>query len=169
MLGSAVYLVRWIDINIMSSRKISEEPHIIIVIKQFKVIVPEAIYCFCHWSAKWSMGLCRYIAKCGKRKGFSTIPFLCYYKKFKGNFFLFGYYHNRYLVRDWSMTHAKISSGVQHRVYILHVLRIKDKQKKLSSKCFEKLSTWLKCHNFFATPWKFLILSNMYWGQIKRF
>ena len=64
---------------------------------------------------------------------------------------------------------AKISSGVQHRVYILHVLRIKDKQKKLSSKCFEKLSTWLKCHNFFATPWKFLILSNMYWGQTKRF
>ena len=67
------------------------------------------------------------------------------------------------------MTHAKISSGVQHRVYILHVLRIKDKQKKLSSKCYEKLSTWLKCHNFFATPWKFLILSNMYWGQTKRF
>ena len=55
------------------------------------------------------------------------------------------------------MTHAKISSGVQHRVYILHVLRIKDKQKKLSSKCFEKLSTWLKCLNFFATPRKFLI------------
>ena len=139
MLGSAVYLVTWIDINAMSSRKISEEPHIIIVIKQFKVIVPEAIYCFCHWSAKWSMGLCRYIAKWGKRKGFSTIPFLCYYKKFKGNFFLFGYYHmpNRYLVRDWSMTHAKISSGVQHRIYILHVLRIKDKQKMLSFKCFE--------------------------------
>ena len=58
---------------------------------------------------------------------------------------------------------------MQHRVYILHVLRIKDKQKKLSSKCYEKLSTWLKCHNFFATPWKFLILSNMYWGQTKRF
>ena len=31
---------------------------------------------------------------------------------------------NRYLVRYWSMTHAKISSGVQHRIYILHVLRI---------------------------------------------
>ena len=94
MLGSAVYLVTWIDINIISSRKISDEPHIIIVIKQFKVIVPEAIYCFCHWSAKWSMGLCRYIANWGKRKGFSTIPFLCYYKKFKGNFFLFGYYNS---------------------------------------------------------------------------
>ena len=117
------------------------------------------------------MGLWRNIANWAKRKGFLTIPFLCYYKKFKRKISLFGYYHmpNRYLVRDWSMTHAKISSGVQHRVYILHVLRIKDKQKKLSSKCFEKLSTWLKCHNFFATPWKFLILSNMYWGQTKRF
>ena len=104
-------------------------------------------------------------------EGKLTIPFLCYYKKFKGTISLFGYYHmpNIYLVRDWSMTHAKISSGVQHRVYILHVLRIKDKQKKLCSKCYEKLSTWLKCHNFFATPWKFLILSHMYRGQTKRF
>ena len=116
-------------------------------------------------------GLWRNIANWAKRKGFLTIPFLCYYKKFKRQISLFGYYHmpNRYLFRDWSMTHAKISSGVQHRVYILHVLRIKDKEKKLSSKCFEKLLTWLKCHNFFATPWKFLILSNMYWGQTKRF
>ena len=75
------------------------------------------------------MVLCRNIAKSGKRKSFLTIALLCYDKKFKRNFSLIGYYHmpNRYLVHYWSMTHAKISSGVQHSIYILHVLRIKEK------------------------------------------
>ena len=33
----------------------------------------------------------------------------------------------------------KIGYRLQHKIYILHVLRIKDKQKMLSSKYFKKL------------------------------
>ena len=68
----------------------------------------------------------------------------------------------------------KMSFKLQHRIYILHVLRIKDKQKMLSSKYFKKLETWLKCHNcfiklslqrkyeHFLTHWKFSLLINVH-------